>query len=503
MKKLKIFRYILLVALIGSLLHCSREPVAVDHTDDHAFPPPVLKLDNTELEKVNYKEDATIEGTVESKNGLRDLYITLMKKVEDEYVEIDKNHRVYQSFDGFPENQNISLEINISDKETAAVGVVANDIYTKTTEENVIIGQLIGIPPVIEVSPQQIDEVELNESVTVSGTASSNAGIKSVTYALAVKSPYAELSEPVEISLSPGETEKEFSFEIVVDNDRADAISVVVTDVDDVKETAFVDIHKITGVPEGRALIFDRVEMAPEWENPDKPSEPYIFSFDGVVVNGQLKNILTLNDLIVATSGKIDFAFVNFWRNSNHVTIANRGPGFASADRITGGTVGRQVDAPWLTIDMNSTFFKLIPPEMAEQMDLDDFFENTPGNWETFQELEALSSFVTGASNGDKQILQRIEASSDRASPSELQIVDGSYIAIRRQYDGNVKYGIIQVIEAVDDTKAINEDGKITGINSEPGVSQYYTGPDLDEFEYSGVTTLYGKKCVLKIIVQQ
>ena len=185
------------------------------------------------------------------------------------------------------------------------------------------------------------------------------------------------------------------------------------------------------------------------------------------------------------------------------MVIANRGVGFASADRITGGTVGRQVDAPWLTIGMNATFFKLIPPEMAQEMELDEFFENTTGNWETFQELEVLSDFVTGTGSGDKQILQRTDASSDRAGSPVLQIVDGSYIAIRRQYDGNTKYGIIKVIEAVDDSPALNEDGKILGVTSEPGRSEYYSGPNQEGFEYSGVTKLYGKKTKLKIIVQQ
>jgi len=152
---------------------------------------------------------------------------------------------------------------------------------------------------------------------------------------------------------------------------------------------------------------------------------------------------------------------------------------------------------------MNATFFKLIPPEMAQEMELDDFFDNTYGNWETFQELDKLSTFVTGTGSADKQLLQRLDASSDRTGTARLQIVDGSYIAIRRQYDGNTKYGIIKVEDAVDDSPALNDQEKILGVTSEPGKSQYYRGPDLEGFEYVGVTKLYGKKTVLKIIVQQ
>jgi hypothetical protein len=367
-----------------------------------------------------------------------------------------------------------------------------------------VIQNLKGVPPVVMLIPQQIEAVELNGIVSISGTASSKVGLQSIQYALARKSPYLELSPLQTINVTPADKEKNFSFEITVDDERADAIVVIVTDADGYKETAFTDIVTITGIPEGRALIFENIEMAPEWENPFNPSQPYIFSFEGLVVNGQLKNVVTLNDLVNSTSGRIDFAFVNFWRNSSFVPIANRGPGFASADRITGGTVGRQVDAPWLTnVGLNATFFKLIPPEMAVDMDLDNFFDNTYGNWETYQELDKLSTFVTGTGSADKQLLQRLNASSDRTGTPVLQIVDGTYIAIRRQFAGNVKYGIIKVVDAVDDSPALNDQGKILGVTSEPGKSHYYRGPDMEGFEYVGVTRLYGKKTTLKIIVQQ
>jgi hypothetical protein len=504
---MKSFKWILYMLLaISALLSegCSEEPMAVDYTDDSAFPPPVVTLSTqASLETAEFRKNETITGQIASENGLRDLYITLLKNGDDGYEEINRNQRIYQTFDGFPVSQDFTLEITIADKETVAIGVFATDIYTKSTMVPVVIQRLKGIPPVITLTPNQIEAVELDGSISISGTASTQVGLQSISYALVRKSPYRELSEPVAISVSPTDLEKSFSFEIAVDDERADAIAVTVKDKDGFKETAFVDIVTITGIPEGRALIFEDIEMAPEWENPINPTQPYIFSFEGLVVNGQLKNVVTLNDLVSATSGRIDFGFVNCWRNSGLVVIANRGPGFVSADRITGGTVGRQVDTPWLTIGMNATFFKIIPSEMVGEMDLDNFFDTTFGNWETFQELAKLSTFVTGTGTGDKQLMQRTEASSDRATTAHLQIVNGTYIAIRRQFEGNVKYGIIKVIEAVDDTPALNDQGKILGVTSEPGKSQYYRGPGMEGFEYTGVTKLYGKKTRLKIIIQQ
>lgn len=505
MKRLKRVFYTLIACSSLFLWGCNDESVAVDYTDDNAYPPPEVTItsENT-LATAEYRKNEIITGIVTSENGLRDLYVTLLKNGENGYEEINKNYRVYLFFDGFPKSQEFSLEINIADKETAAIGVFATDIYTKKTLEPIVIQNLKGVPPMVTLIPQQIEAVELNGIASVTGTASSKVGLQSIQYALARKSPYLELSTLKTIDVTPADKEKSFSFEITVDDERADAIVVIVTDADGYKETAFTDIVTITGIPEGRALIFENIEMAPEWENPINPSQPYIFSFEGLVVNGQIKNVVTLNDLVNSTSGRIDFAFVNFWRNSSFVPIANRGPGFASADRITGGTVGRQVDAPWLTnVGLNATFFKLIPPEMAVEMGLDNFFDNTYGNWETYQELDKLSTFVTGTSSADKQLLQRLNASSDRTGTPVLQIVDGTYIAIRRQYAGNVKYGIIKVIQAVDDTGALNDEGKITGISSEPGKSNYYRGPDMEGFEYTGVTTLYEKKTTIKIIVQQ
>lgn len=327
---------------------------------------------------------------------MRDLYITLLKNGEEGYEEISRNLRVYQPLDGFPDSQEFTLQINIAEKENAAIGIFGTDISTKSMLQPVVIQRLKGVPPIVTLTPNQIEAVELNGTISLSGTASSQVGLQSVAYALARKSPYLELTPQQSIAVNDADNEKSFSFEISVDDERADAVAVIVTDTDGYKETVFADIVTITGIPAGRALIFENIEMAPEWENPVNPSQPYIFSFEGLVVNGQIKNVVTLNDLVNSTAGNIDFAFVNFWRNSSLVVIANRGVGFASADRITGGTVGRQVDAPWLTIGMNATFFKLIPPEMAVEMDLNNFFDNTYGNWETYQELDKLSTFITG-----------------------------------------------------------------------------------------------------------
>lgn len=506
MVNIKNIIYILLAMMLTGITACNDDKEAIDYTDDSAYPPPVVTITSpTSLSGAEFKKEQTVTASFESTNGLRDVYATLLKKAEnDTYEEIDKSLRVYQSLDGFPNELDASFTINVSDKLTAAIGVFATDIYTKTIMQQVTIGYLVGIPPVITLEPSEIAQVDLNQSLTIKGTASSGTGLSSISYTLIQKSPYLELSTSGNIAVSPSEKEKEFSFSIVINDERADAISVVATDKDGYKETAYVEIKSITGVPEGKAAIFDNIELAPEWESPDNPTQPYLFSFDGVTVGGQLKNILTLQDAVNSSGGSIDFAFVNFWRNSGFVPIANRGPGFASADRISSGTVGRQVDVPWLSvITNNAVFFKIIPSEIVSAMKLEELFETATGNWETYQALEPLSSFVTGTATGDKQCLQRTGASADRTDDVNLQIVDGTYIAIRREYASAKKYGIIKVVKAVDDTPALNNQNKILGVSTDPGKSAYYKGPNQAGFDYIGVTKLYGQKCKLKIIVQK
>lgn len=400
--KYLLYRLLMLLFILIGVVACSDDKETIDYTDNSAFPPPVVTITSkTSLDEVEFRKSQTVTGTIESNNGLRDIYVTLMKQTDNGYEEINRNLRVYNPLDNFPRELDFSIDITVSQRQTAAIGVFATDIYTKVATQQVIVTSLVG-------------------------------------------------------------------------------------------------------VPEGKATIFDNIEMAPEWESPDNPTQPYIFSFGGVTVGGKVKHVLSLSDVANSTEGSIDFAFANFWRNQTFGLISNRGVGFASADRIGSGTVGRQVDDPWLSgATKNAVFFKIISADLVTSLGLNNFFETTTGDWETYELLDKLNSYVTGTATGDKQLLQRIGASSDNSTTPALQIVDGTYIAIRRQISSTSKYGIIKVVDAVDDTPTLNSSNKILGVTTGLGVSSYYKGPDLAGFDYTGVTKLYGQKCKLKIIIQE
>lgn len=371
--------------------------------------------------------------------------------------------------------------------------------------------EMIGIPPEITLNPSEVESINFNGTISVSGTTTSMVGLKSISYVLVRKSPYLELQTVQNVSLTSGINEKEFSFKVTVDNESADAIRVESKDNYDYSSISYVNIKSI----EGRAYVFDNVEMAPEWEIPFTsgviPTQPYLFSIDGIQVGNELKNVVTLKEALDASAGSIDFAFVNLWRNSSFGVIANRGFTYISAARMSGGPVGRQVDTDWLSgITKNAVGFKVITSDIVASLKLDQFFETTTGKWQIFDTelLSALDSYVPASlvsNDANRMLKQRTNAGQN--GTCNLEITSGAYIAFRRVADGSEdRFGIIKVIEAADDTDATSDGCKIadtiTG-STTAGASAHYTGPGLPGFAYEGVTKLYGRSCKLKIIVQQ
>jgi len=499
-------RFCMLSFILLMIAGCSDENKFENYLDNNAYPPPVITLTSpVSLDEATFLGTQTLAGSITSHNRLRDVYATLLKKTETGYEEINKDKRVVYKLDSLPDAIDFSMDISITDENVAAIGLFATDIFTKVTEQDVVIKYIKGIPPTLSLTPASIDAVALDATTEISGTAASVEGIASITYNLVRKSPYLELHSKGNVAVVSTDKEKIFNFSVKVDDERAEAIEVIVTDSKGFSKTAYVEIKTITGVPAGKAAIFDDIEMAPEWENPTTSTQPYIFSVDGVSVNGVVKNVLSLQDATTAKSGSVDFMFANLYRNqTNYAFTANRGFAFVGAERLNGGPIGRQMDATWLTtMTKKIVYFKIIPQDMVATMNLDNFFATTTGNWQTFQTLNQLSAFVPETSN-DKLLVQRLNASTSNTTAPVLQIVDGTYIAFKRQMtDLTFRYGIIKVVDAASDLEVLDANGKIPAATTGTGVSAYYTGPGLAGFDYTGVAKLYGQKCKLKIIIQK
>jgi len=488
--------------IIASILAGCSDDKDINYLDDNAYPPPSVNITSSaSLDEVIYANEETVTGVVESSNGLRDIYGTALRKVGDSYEEIDKDKRIPFRLDEFPKKLEFSINIPVSYEDVAAFKIVATDILTKECEQIIPINHIAGIPPKVTADPAEIATVEFNADVTVKAKITTTEGLKTVSYTLVQKSPYKELHTLTGISVS-GEMEKDIQFTVNVDDENAEAVAIIVTDNKGVVTTAFVDIKKITGIPSGRASIFEDIEMAPEWENPSNPDQPYVFSVDGITVGGTVKNVLSLREISNSTGGSVDFMFANLWRNQTTFgRVANRGFAFVGAERILGGPVGRQKDESWLApATKNLAYFKVITDDLVASMNLDDFFENTTGNWQTYETLDQLANYVPETAN-DKLVVQRINAGA--SGTCSIQIQDGTYIAFKRQTGGDFKYGIIKVIAAADDSGASSDGCKIDDVTTGGGANDYYTGSGLSGFNYTGVASLYGKKCKLKIIVQK
>ena len=525
MKRNKYLRYGLfcLSFLIAALLVNCSDDKEIDYRDDAAYPPPAITLSSpSSLDEITLGQSLTVGGKVDANNQLRDIYTTILRKRGNAYEEIDRNARVIYDLKEFPTELDFSMNISVTQEDAAAVLVVATDIFTKTDSILINIAHIAGIAPKITVNPTEIASVELNGTVTATAHITSTEGLQSLSYILVQKVPYRELQTPVSVSVS-SEKEKDINISLIVDDENADAIAVVAKDTKGFDRTVFIDIKAITGIPEGRAYVFENVEMAAEFECNSGASplpaanQPYLFSVEGISVGGTLKNVISLSEAINAPSGIVDFAFANIWRNStvtgsavNFGRTGNRGFAFVAPARINGGPVGRQIDLPWLaSVTKPNTQFKIITSDIVASMKLDTFFETTTGNWETFAALNDLSSFIPAysSSNDLRYVVQRANAGTATAA-CDLLIMDGTYIAFRT---GSDKLGIIKVVDAADDTDALATDGcKIADVTtgngagvSDKSVNALYSAAGLSGFDYTGAAKLYGRKCKLKIIVQK
>lgn len=501
MKLNKNIKYLLLsipCLILSVLWGCSDSDK--DYLDDGAYPPPSIELTSeTDIDASILGSNELLLGRVIAPNLLRDVYATLLIADGDNYIEIDKDKRIPFQLDNFPKEIDFTIEIPIYSEDAAGIKIVATDIYTKMDEVVIPIRRIKGIPPTISFDKDNLGSVQFNNNVQLLAHVEGKTSLKSITYVLAQDVPYKELGKPITIN-AKGDKVEDFTFDVLVDNEDANAIAVTAIDEDGFQRREFVTFS-IEGVPEGRAAIFKELTMATEWEIPTDPTKPYIFSLMGINVNGITKHVVSLEEAQKAgNKASLDFMFANIWRNPNGGRLGNHGFAYVGAARIDGGAIGRKPDVDgWLTdCQRNETYFEMIDEKIVAELDLDNFFETTTGNWRTFEALEQLKDVVVG-SGSNRQIYQRPNAGTV-AGAAFQQIKDGSYIAILRVADGEKKYGIIKVVKAGDDSAALLPNGKLAYPEKE-NTPVPCSDPNLG-YDYSGVASLYGKTCNLEIIIQ-
>ena len=487
-----------------SVTSCSDDDA--NYSDDNAYPPPTIELTSpTEIDAVEYNSTFTISAKSFSAVGIHSIYATLIKTdINGGYEEISVADRQRLKIDTLETDMALDFDLNIKVNKREAVGVVvvSTDVLEKTTQKIIPIKKITKLPSQLFTEPSELPVLIPDEEVSISIVIKSEVGIKSVKHTLRNKAQ-GDLNPYTDIPVAGAPLEFEFILKTIIDNKDADGIKIVVEDVDGVVEEKIITIAGIEGIDSNIALIFNDVVMAPEWEHSTDPNQPYLFSIDGMKVNGAQKHVLSLNEIkrYGSSANAVDFSFVNIWRNPSFVAVKNRGFSFVSASRLTGGPIGRAYDVnSWIKpagVATNKTLFTLIPSDKVTSLGIDVLIEGAASDVRTFEALAGLQSI---AKSGADMLMQRTDASENYPEPCAVQIEDNTYIAF---VTAAGKYGIIHVIEAADDTDALVAGGsKIanpTGVTAGPA----YSGPGITGLSYDGVALLYTRPCKLKIVVQK
>ena len=460
---------ILILALPWGLLLTNCSDSEPDYSDDNAYPPPTVELTSpSEIDVVEYNSTVTVSARSFSAVGIHSIYATLLKMDENgEYEEINATERQRLKIDTLQTDMTLEFDLNVkvNTREAAGILVTSTDVLTKTAQKVIPIKKITKLPSQIFTEPSDFPVLVPDEEVSLSVVIRSAVGIKSIKHTLCNK-VLGDLKEYTTIPVSGNPLEMEFILKTVVDNKETNGIKIVVEDIEGLKEEKIINIEGLEGVDNNVALVFNDIEMAPEWEHSTEPDQPYIFSIEGIMVQGVQKHVLSLKEIkgYGSKANSVDFAFINIWRNPSFVAVKNRGFSYVSASRI------------------------------------DVMMANAASDVKTFEALNVLESIAKG---GADMLMQRVNASDGYPNdPCSLQIKDGSYIAF---VTAAGKYGVIHVIEAANDMDALVAGGcKIatpTGVVGSQGPA--YSGAGITGLTYDGVALLYGRTCKLKIVVQK
>ena len=504
---------ILILALPWGLLLTNCSDSKSDYSDDNAYPPPTVELTSpSEIDVVEYNSTVTVSARSFSAVGIHSIYATLLKMDENgEYEEINATERQRLKIDTLQTDMTLEFDLNVkvNTREAAGILVTSTDVLTKTAQKVIPIKKITKLPSQIFTEPSDFPVLVPDEEVSLSVVIRSAVGIKSVKHTLCNK-VLGDLKDYTSIPVSGNPLEMEFILKTVVDNKETNGIKIVVEDIEGLKEEKIINVEGLEGVDNNVALVFNDIEMAPEWEHSTEPDQPYIFSIEGIMVQGVQKHVLSLKEIkgYGSKANSVDFAFINIWRNPSFVAVKNRGFSYVSASRINGGPIGRAYDVnDWIKpagVTTSKTGFALIPDDKVTDLGIDVMMENAASDVNTFEALNVLQSIVKSiAEGGADMLMQRVNASDGYPNdPCSLQIKDGSYIAF---VTAAGKYGVIHVIEAANDMDALVAGGcKIatpTGVVGSQGPA--YSGAGITGLTYDGVALLYGRTCKLKIVVQK
>ena len=244
-------------------------------------------------------------------------------------------------------------------------------------------------------------------------------------------------------------------------------------------------------------------ELYPEANTGAGSDTPSFISMDGVMVNGTLKHIVSLNELLPVDGAGASFNFCNVLQNtSNKAYIGGeRGYAFINIPTLTAGTIGRQCDVynyggHFLNKDncKESSLSRIVGSWAGSSYDADEYafvdglFMSIPEKMETladqmraFYMLGEIQRVLDNSTLGveeeptslsNKNMYRRWGAAGDNAASMAKALGEnfraGDYLIIRSHKSTKegepLTYGIIQILQLPDDSGAFVTD-EATGKN--------------------------------------
>ncbi|MBP3383652.1 MAG: hypothetical protein J6K78_07070 [Tidjanibacter sp.] len=240
-------------------------------------------------------------------------------------------------------------------------------------------------------------------------------------------------------------------------------------------------------------------ELYPEENTGAGSDTPSFISMDGVMVNGTLKHIVSLNELLPVDGAGASFNFCNVLQNtSNNAYIGGqRGYAFIDIPTLTAGTIGRQCDVynyggHFLNKAncKTSTLSRIVGSWAGESYDADEYafvdglFMSIPEKMETladqmraFYLLGEIQRVLDNSTLGveeeptslsNKNMYRRwAEAGHTSTKATAENFRAGDYLIIRSHkspVEGEpLTYGIIQILQLPDDSAAFVESATVPG----------------------------------------
>jgi len=355
----------------------------------------------------------------------------------------------------------------------------------------------------ITLNQTSFDNLSFAQPVHITGTAVGDQAISSLTFTGVKKenNEYVALGEEQEYT-NVGESTISFDMDYFVDNNEITDIMVTAY-VGSATKKAYIPVGAVTGEAQGSAFVGQVVLKADSivWNAENHPetyttpntgaaaTTPSFFSIHGVEINGEIKHVLTGDEIRSVEGLNGSFGFLNVLQNTSNKAYIGSQRGYMFSNlwpgQLGGGTTGRQCDLYEIggkairQANVDTTQFKIIAGswigsgwDEARYKFVDSLFliiNNTTSTdaakYKAYYLLGKIQEVLDNATLGETDnptslgalnyARRRTNAGTTGTSAMVENFRAGDYIILKNQKGGKLYYGIMQITQMQDDTPCL------------------------------------------------